>query len=133
MRHADQLKKLAEGLGKIPPQKFNMSSWGSGVLRPDDEGFECNFAGCAIGWMPKLVPENTLVQTDKFGRVKFTRPILGLEGRYKVIAHYFDISISEAKYLFDPYTYPTNVDTEASEVEARILEVLKNQGYNSDS
>jgi hypothetical protein len=119
-----ELKLLAEKLPLVPEEKFRMGTWGRGFLQIDKPGFDCVFAGCAIGWAPKLIPDcglgTVMVCSDSVIRHV---PTFNGHKSYWAISAYFGISFDEACYLFDPYEYYSSKPT-TEEVSGRILELL---------
>jgi hypothetical protein len=113
-RQIRELRQLAEGLPNVPTGKFKMNTWGQGMLRPDREGFDCPFAGCAIGWMPKLVPGSKL-RFEKYGR--FQHPT------YKGAINFRAIGLRRAAWFFNPNSY-NNCPITPDEVSRRILDFL---------
>src|SRR5262245_15248953 len=55
-KQRQELRTLAENLHRVPDKKFMMTTWGQGILDTTTEEFTCKYAGCAIGWAPKLIP-----------------------------------------------------------------------------
>jgi hypothetical protein len=126
MRNVDELRQLAEGLPSVPEDKFDLNVWGTGKLNINSRKFDCGFAGCAIGWMPKLVPSTKLRFVDPFhiphfnvGRTQFWD--------YDAIAEYFGITKYEAKYLFHPDSYDEE-DNNPVAVSDRIRTFLTSKG-----
>jgi hypothetical protein len=123
MKNANELEQLAEGLLLVPAEKFNLGYWGQGQLdRRSKTKFNCDFAGCAMGWMGKLVPHTKLKFGDGYC------PFLTVEDErvsgYEAIARYFDISVNEANYLFNPLCYKREDIRNPVAVANRIKELL---------
>ena len=87
----EELKMLAEKLPTVPDDRFDMGWWGFA------DG--CWFAGCAIGWLPTLVPGCglRLQKCDHDGRF---RPVFGFKANFEAVADYFGISRDDAEYIF---------------------------------
>jgi hypothetical protein len=124
VRHRRELKQLALGLLTVPPEKFDMNYWGKGTLNTRNKEFDCGFAGCAIGWMKKLVPR-TKLQFDKLSYC----PFLFVESReirgFHAIAAYFEIDTIDARYLFGYESYKPAEICNPVVVANRILEYLE--------
>jgi hypothetical protein len=123
MKNANELEQLAEGLLLVPAEKFNLGYWGQGQLdRRSKTKFDCDFAGCAMGWMKKLVPRTKLKFDDGYC------PFLTEEGwkftGFNAIARYFDISVNEADYLFNSACYKPEDIRNPVAVANRIKELL---------
>jgi len=120
-----RLSLLATGLsvmqaemeaGKAKPDVFYMMAWrrcGSKELNPATEGFNCGFAGCAIGWAGKFIPDFPFTHV-KNGCGGFQLSLDGelpLTDDYYELGYYFGITDKEARQLFDPFTYecPNNI------------------------
>lgn len=132
MKHLKQLITLAEKLPTIPREQFTMMRWGNGRLEVERKGFGCGFAGCAIGWMPKLVRGQKLVSTEATGHpiyLLYTPIYKGTTGM-SAVALYFDITLAEAVYLFG--TTHRNGLERARETPAmvsrRIFDFLRRKG-----
>lgn len=127
-RQRQELRTLALGLPKIPQSKFDMDFWGKGKLDTEKPGFRCQYAGCAIGWAPKIIPNCGLEMV--FAYSTSTRPY-GLVPRYNgslgidAVMKYFGLSFEEAIYLFDrtPTKYDESPIT-TIQVSERILDFL---------
>lgn len=116
MQRIDELKRLAEGLKTVPPEAFKMDIWTNDHPMSMTPGkFDCGFAGCAIGWMPRFVPDNGLVAP---GRDPYYFGDFG----YNAVANYFDIDIDTTAYLFSPERYRNKVTpTEVAERIERFI------------
>lgn len=116
----NNLKTLALGLRQVPPHKFNMGRWGVGELDTESPKFDCNFAGCAIGWAPKLIPNCQLcLEPNAWGVIL---PCYGYLTGFGAVADYFGIFNEEAFHLFDSDEY--NEDVTPAHVADRILAFL---------
>lgn len=122
-----ELETLGRRLPDVPPEKFDMLNWAKGELDTDSPEFNCNFAGCAIGWLPKLVPTCRLTFIcDEYEEFipAYNSPDTGTEYRhYGAIACYFGINITDALFLFAPNRYASENPSPAV-VGARILDFL---------
>lgn len=94
-----QLTELAEGLSRVPAEKFQMKFWGIGCLDTSTEEFNCGFVGCAIGWAPKLVKGWSL-EVMKLPETGELVPDLNNRMGFEAISVYFDISVDDAYGLF---------------------------------
>ena len=123
-----ELGTLAENLHLVPAEKFTMLKWGEGELLPGLEDFGCNYAGCAVGWAPKLIPGCGL-ELCLDPRASALMPHYdGFEG-LRAVMEYFGLSYVEAVYLFDLDEYPSDAWTDDDDVpkevvSARILQFL---------
>lgn len=131
----DLLKRLAKGLLKVPKEKFQMEMWGKGTLNVKSRGFKCEYAGCAIGWAPKILKDDCpikmvphmfdpdlLMPVAKSAKVKKHSGFLGCQ--YRRVALAFGLTVDETEYLFNPDAYSGRVSPK--EVSNRILHFLKN-------
>lgn len=101
MKRVNVLRRLAQGLRTVPPEVFNMRMWGnSRPLDVKSKKFDCGFAGCAIGWLPRFVPNTALVRPGD-------GPCYNGYYNFEAIAQYFGISFEEATYLFSFDNYNT--------------------------
>jgi hypothetical protein len=117
-RQRAELTMLAEKLPLVPAEKFDMSFWGDGRLDLDTPEFTCGFAGCAIGWAPKLIPNCGIERWDH--GVRF-----GGESGFRAVALYFGIDEDQADYLFARYSYSEEtVDLTPLVVANRIMRFL---------
>lgn len=117
-----QLAELAAGLPRVPPEKFKMNSWGQGYLDTSTETFNCGFAGCAIGWGPKLVKGWSL-GLFKYSHYLDTIPYHNHMFEMEAVSRYFDIPLDDARHLFGGNSYPPEVSP--VEVADRIAVYLE--------
>lgn len=115
------LMALASGLRRVPRAKFKMDFWGEGKLDTKSETFDCGYAGCAIGWAPKLIPGCRL-RLIPDGDTFFVPHYQGSTGMNAVM-QYFGIEYSDATYLFSTAQYETASITPI-QVSNRILKFL---------
>ena len=124
-----ELKTLAENLHLVPAEKFTMLKWGQGQLLPGLDDFGCNYAGCAVGWAPKLIPGCELkLRLDP--RASALIPYYDDFDGMTAVQAYFGLRFVEAEYLFHPEEYPSDARTEDDDVpkevvSARILQFLE--------
>lgn len=109
-----QLTELADGLAKVPPHKFDMKKWGKGHLDTATSDFDCQFAGCAIGWAPKLVKGWKLGFHPRY----INMPYYDDQTDYDAVALYLGISQGRAVHLFSPTAY--NGEVTPARVATRI-------------
>lgn len=95
MRHIDELELLAYQLGKDINKniKFYMGVW-----KRDDS---CNTVACAIGY--HCTVNTTGLKLKKTGD-KY-HPFYKNSSSFSAISEYFEISLSDAVWLFDPESY----------------------------
>ena len=98
-----------------------MSIWGRGTLKPDEPGFTCDYAGCAIGWLPKLVPNCGLKLEEVSDHLQ---PEYDGEIGYDAVADYFGLRFREVLFLFSLDDYEDFDLVTPQEVSARILAFL---------
>lgn len=95
------LLRASEVLESIPSKEghFRMESWGADL--------ECGFTGCAVGWLAHLgtFPGLKLCSLPP-GR--YFLEYKSLRG-FRAVGALFGVSSSEAKLLFDSYSYPAKV------------------------
>src|SRR5262249_5113845 len=117
-----ELRTLAEGLLFVPEEKFTLGLWGEGTLRPDEIGFECDYAGCAVGWAPKLIPGCglTLKELKPFG----VQPVYNGKTGFDAVEEYFGLTYGEACFLFNCTHYDSD-QIGPNDVSARILAFLE--------
>lgn len=120
---------LAAGLREVhqkAPRRFNLAGWGCAVgdMQPDAPISECGFAGCAIGWKDRFIPDSPL-RLDWLGDEEGVPEFGGLLGGQAVRSAY-DLDDSELIHLFVPMGYPNGTQTTALEVAERIESVMAN-------
>lgn len=123
----DRLLKLADFLEAMPEEKFDFNiiaiEKGKPMLEALAAGHtKCGTAGCAIGWMPAVWPEELywegaqgLDVADGKGNVNFT-----------VATAFFEISMSDADFLFMPGVSDLVESVKPAEVAAQIREFVAN-------
>jgi hypothetical protein len=121
-KQREELRTLAEGLRLVPEEKFYMSFWGRGTLRPDAEDFSCDYAGCAIGWAPRLIPGCGLELAESGGGM---RPRYNGKDDFWAVADYFGLEVDDTFFLFMPDGYPDPDLVTPEEVSDRILAFLE--------
>lgn len=90
-----RLKKLADFLENLPPEKFYFGS----VIRAHENG--CGTVACAMGWTPQVFPE--LVQWREVGTsLDLCCPGIRFQDYTTIASKLFDISGSDATDLFTP-------------------------------
>jgi hypothetical protein len=122
----NELKMLAEKLPLVPEERFNMSQWATG-----DQETDCGFAGCAIGWAPKLIPNCGL----RFGPDVLCpfcmSPYYQDETGYNAVATYFGINYVQSLDLFYPHSYAFGATPK--DVSKRILQFLAGEKVEDGS
>lgn len=101
---ATELLRLADAVEQVDPARFNMAKWWD------------NDCGCAIGWGHQFgaLPAGLIVVEGSLNPTSFL-----------AVASAFDLTLEQAKYLFDDEWYPEEefpVITPA-DVARRIREV----------
>lgn len=125
MKHRNELKKLAKKLRKLPSEKFEMNIWINN--KATDKRITCNTAGCAIGWLPRLVPETKLKlkrQPSINGGDYYYKPHYRGFDHYEAVSAYFEIDIDHIWHLFSADEYSVVV-VSPTMVADRIDEFLK--------
>lgn len=126
-----KLNKLATFLRTVPRKKFNMESW---AKTPD----VCSTAGCAAGWATVCFKRWKNPLTLVMEKEKYCELYCGEAEGFRAAAKFFEISLAEADYLFDPYEYReqhTNVlisDITPKLVAKRIEKFVKDGGMPND-
>lgn len=91
----ERLLKLADFLEELPETKFNFLE----VIYKYDEINNCGSVCCAVGWTPRLFPDE--VSWDGFQ--KLINPHTNTQEPYTDVAErLFGINISDAEGLFSP-------------------------------
>lgn len=126
----DLLTKLADGLERVPDDRFDLWFYGHNVSGDRMVEDECGSVGCALGWATtilrddlgegRLFLDRSLHADDKIvvfetGDVRWT----GMQAAMKV----FEISGSDATRLFMPGSYPLGYRNREN-VIARVRELV---------
>lgn len=128
IHHADELLRLARGLPTVKHEDFDIDCWHCNVLEGEDL-YHCGTVACAIGWLPKIVPETEITL-----KVDPNFPTLGLEPRYgyykgfEAVEKYFNLPNDVVMEVFTTSGYASS-DPRPSTVARRILNLLKENGY----
>lgn len=96
--HKQRLLDVITAIQNRDSVVFNMSTWAS---------MNCQTSACAIGCYCLANPEAELKLNHTFtdGEVKYFRPSYKQFAWYGACAAYFQIELSQARYLFDPNYY----------------------------
>lgn len=103
---SERLLRLADGLDKIPPERFNFSiicaaSDIHDTMHPDSLLTDCGSIGCAMGWAPNILPD--LIKAELIdGEVLFTVNEFNHLDYVEAAKHLFSLSGSEVMTLFTP-------------------------------
>lgn len=115
---AELLLKVADYLGAIPPERFDMRNWRTWteeaasskeakedpeVMRDENLLHNCGTAACAFGWALCMPEVKQTGLTLKKGWPYFPRE--GTKG-YEAIGDAFEISPKDAMFLFHGDRYP---------------------------
>lgn len=129
---ADGLLKIQEAIdvGVVDKNIFNINEWkvmNSKEIDLNKEGFDCGFAGCAIGWAPKFIKDFPFTTREP---TEWERPHLMYGGiRYRAeysfrqIADYFGLEGNDVHDLFDPNYYSNHPSPK--DVSIKIRGVLE--------
>lgn len=124
-----RLRKLANFLMTVKPERFNLVNWADAKFKPD----HCGTAACACGWAVIAMPNSGLSFIDS----ELTKSIFynGFYG-WTAIRAFFDLDTREAirlgledyysdvHYLFDPNAY-TKFHAGPKYVARRIFKFLE--------
>ena len=136
MSRLNELLLLADGLdqlAKVPhvAEIFNMHTWVQSrfVKSPtNDPEFKCGFAGCALGWAQRFIPNFGIEFKPVFEGATSLHPVFNGFQDEGAIAKYFGITVNDASYLFIPDEYREEDDEKEilpAEVAARIRFVVE--------
>ena len=128
--YAERLLKIADFLEELPPEKFNFRDYVS------ESKNDCGTVCCAIGWLPKIFPEDFywINPNYKFitsGRVVVLSRSTPLEPHSG--QHFLDLNDADWYRLFVPdYVRPIKPnrlppDTTAKELAIHIREFVNNK------
>lgn len=117
--NVERLKKLAEGLlTVVDPKHFNMNLWIDGEGIPG----ECGTTGCAIGWCPKIFPDDW-----RYG-YKLPRLTHATGLVVRDVEEFFGLSADQCDYLFFESSYHTYFEVTPKMVADRILKLIEDKG-----
>lgn len=128
-----RLEKLADFLETVPRRSFDMGNWQSrAATKPEGkQQGECGFAGCAMGWAAhaKLFRGlNFKNAMSAYGNGPLGWQTISYRGLtdFYAAAFLMDITYAEARFLFDPDSYPSRVTPK--QVATRIRRYIKSNG-----
>jgi len=115
---AEGLKEIQKAIddGVVDEDVFNMDDWrmwDGPELDVNKKGFDCGFAGCAIGWAPKFIPNFPFLTSD----------VGSLSISFADIATYFGIKYEESHELFGSDSYRDKHSPDL--VSQRIYDVVR--------
>jgi hypothetical protein len=116
MNHRDELEKLGNFLvsDEPLPGEFDMGCW----IRSKHG---CQTAGCAIGWLPVIVPETGLKMERSWNNDVV--PTYEEHVSMEAVSLYFEMDMDDAFSLFSPASYE-EYNPSRQEVGQRILEYV---------
>ena len=95
-----RLLKLAKLLDHVPPEKFDMNTWGS-MRQALGTTPRCATKACALGWataIPEFHKAGLRLMADPGD--KYATVFFGGESDADAGMEFFDLSLEEAEYLF---------------------------------
>jgi hypothetical protein len=114
----DRLKRLAVLIEELPAERFDMRTWASRGVGPDDP----TYVGCAGGWATRLfAPEGFQITRAQTGSKYITVQFNGLVGLHATRA-FFGLDEQDNRYLFTAMGDPGLTPRVMSE---RIRQVIR--------
>jgi hypothetical protein len=124
--NVERLKKLADFLDNVPPEKFDMACWSNGE-KPKPLDHPCKTVACAVGWATALfhdegfVLENVVV--DAYSGTMRLVPFYRYSEGWLAVTEFFELSPSDAAFLFRaPYHHSPGPREVAERIRTFIYE-----------
>lgn len=106
----DRLRKLADHLDTVAPEKFDLSNW------------SCGTTACAVGHactMPEFQMEGLSTSLNTWGRF----PKYLEYDSWDAVEAFFDLTHHQARYMFADWCYPSD-EQSPSHVAARVRSMV---------